>query len=88
MEKDYEPTRERVKEVFGEVLLHYRRQIGISQDELALQCGLDRTYISLLERGKRMPTIHTIFLIAPYLQIQSDAFLKEIEQRLPLDTDD
>ena len=31
----------------------YRNQLGLSQEELADICDFDRTYISLIERGKR-----------------------------------
>jgi len=30
-----------------------RNELGLSQEELASSCGFDRTYISLVERGKR-----------------------------------
>jgi hypothetical protein len=33
---------------------------GISQQQLALDCELDRTYISLIERGVQSPTIRTV----------------------------
>lgn len=32
---------------------HKRVELGLSQEQLADICGFDRTYISLLERGKR-----------------------------------
>jgi transcriptional regulator with XRE-family HTH domain len=36
---------------FGEVVRARRRELGMSQEELACSCGVTRTYISLLERG-------------------------------------
>jgi len=33
-----------------------RNKLGISQEELASRCDFDRTYISLVERGKRNPS--------------------------------
>ncbi|WP_226603243.1 helix-turn-helix domain-containing protein [Bacillus cereus] len=41
----------------------------MSQEELAFNSVLDRTYISLLERGKRKPTISTLFSLASALNI-------------------
>ena len=37
----------------GNRIKHFRNQLDISQEKLAHKCDFDRTYISLLERGKR-----------------------------------
>jgi len=44
-------------------------KIGISQEELAFQSGLDRTYISGIERGTRNPSLKNIEKIAKALKI-------------------
>lgn len=54
---------------FGELLRERRKKSGLSQEELALACGLDRTYISGLERGKRNPTLKVLALLAFSLKI-------------------
>ncbi|MEC2677522.1 helix-turn-helix transcriptional regulator, partial [Bacillus cereus] len=41
-----------IEQTFGNVLQEYRLNSKMSQEELAFNSGLDRTYISLLERGK------------------------------------
>lgn len=38
-------------------LKKYRKQAGFSQEGLALECGLHRTYVSGVERGIRNPTV-------------------------------
>ncbi|HDR8350008.1 TPA: helix-turn-helix transcriptional regulator, partial [Bacillus cereus] len=53
-----------LEQAFGHILQRYRLQSRMSQEELSFNSGLDRTYISLLERGKRKPTINTVFAIA------------------------
>jgi len=58
-----------VQRAFGQVLLEYREKSGLSQEKLALAADLDRTYISLLERGLRQPTLTTLFKIAEVLEI-------------------
>ncbi len=64
---------------FGIVLKDLRTERKISQEKLADFCNLDRTYISLLERGLRQPTILTIFKIAEALQISPSDLIKKIE---------
>ncbi len=39
--------------LFGENIKKVREKKGLSQEELANIAGFDRTYISLIERGKR-----------------------------------
>lgn len=70
----------KVEQAFGEVLKKNRVQLLISQEELAHHSGLDRTFISLLERGKRKPTINTIFSICKYLGIEPHIIIQEVEK--------
>ncbi len=53
-------TCESLKKAFGAALREARTARGLSQEELALRGDFDRTYISLLELGKRMPTIGVV----------------------------
>ena len=53
-----------VQKAFGEALREVRAGRGLSQQDLALESKLDRTYISLLERGLRQPTITTLIALA------------------------
>ncbi len=42
----------------------------MSQEAFADKCGLDRTYVSGIERGVRNPTLEIIYVIANGLQIE------------------
>lgn len=53
--------------LFRSNLIHLRKNKKWSQEELAAKSGLDRTYISMIERGKRSPTITTIFKLCDAL---------------------
>lgn len=55
---------------FGKNLREARLLADLSQEALALELGFDRTYIGLLERGKRNPSLKTICKIAAHLEIQ------------------
>lgn len=68
-------------EIFGKVLRELRENNNISQEKLAEYCDLDRTYISLLERGQRQPTITTIFKLAKALKISPSELIKLVEDR-------
>lgn len=64
---------------FGRVLQAKRLQVGLSQEQLAQQCNLDRTYISLLERGLRQPTISSLFSLSKVLGIKPSELIKLTE---------
>lgn len=65
------------EEIFGKIIQEERKAKKISQEKLSKITGLDRTYISLIENGKRSPTLTTIVKISAALQISiSDLFLK------------
>ncbi|HBL74737.1 MAG: transcriptional regulator [Bacteroidetes bacterium GWF2_42_66] len=66
-------------ELFGKVLRELREANHISQEKLAEYCDLDRTYISLLERGLRQPTITTIFKLANALNISPSKLIEKVE---------
>lgn len=68
--------------VFGKVLRELREGEKLSQEKLAEYCDLDRTYISLLERGLRQPTISTIFKIADALDVSPSELVKKVEEEI------
>lgn len=54
---------------FGRTIRAIRNRRGVSQESLALQCGLDRTYISGIERGTRNPSLTNILKLAVALDV-------------------
>lgn len=54
--------------LLGQAIRAQREQLGLSQEKLAEQCGFDRTYISMLERGKRNPSLLNLLKLAKGLQ--------------------
>ncbi|MBV5270204.1 MAG: helix-turn-helix transcriptional regulator, partial [Afipia sp.] len=54
-----------------------REYRGWSQEELAFECGLHRTYISGVERGVRNPTVLVLQKIAKALKVPAAALLDE-----------
>lgn len=54
-----------------------RKHIGLSQEELAFQCDIDRTYISKIERGIANPSLLVLFKISDVLQVEIKELLKK-----------
>ena len=67
---------------FGNILQAIRMKKGFSQEKLALECGLDRTFISMLERGVRQPSLTTLVKISNTLQIKPSKLLVETEKKI------
>lgn len=55
---------------FGAHLKKLRLQSGLSQEAFADKSGLDRTYVSGIERGVRNPTLEVISVLAIGLGVE------------------
>jgi len=69
-----------VKTEFGKVLREAREATGLSQESFADAVGMDRTTISLIERGKQSPTIETVWRLAEKLDATPSELLKRLEE--------
>lgn len=61
------PTREEILLAFGQRVRQRRLEQGLSQEALAHECGMHRTYVSSLERGERNIGLENITRIAASL---------------------
>jgi len=68
-----------VSVAFGRVLLRIRKERGLSQEALAAEAGLQRKYISLLERAEYQPKISTVFKVAEALGVRPSVFIAFVE---------
>jgi len=64
---------------FGQVVRELRLAAKLSQEELAHRCGLDRTYISTIERGKKNTTIRTMLRLGHALDTTPAHMLRAVE---------
>lgn len=55
---------------FGKRVRELRKERGWSQEEFADRCGLDRTYVSGIERGVRNTTLEVIGMISSGLNVE------------------
>lgn len=59
----------RRRQAFGERVRHLRGQAGLSQERLAEQAGLHRTYVGSVERGERNVSLDNICALADALHV-------------------
>ena len=55
---------------FGEKVKVLRKELGLSQEELAHKAGFHRTYIGMIERAERNITLANIEILANALEIK------------------
>jgi transcriptional regulator with XRE-family HTH domain len=65
-----------MRKLVGENCARLRRQRGLTQEQLAERSGFSQQYISDLERGKRNPTVVTIYEIARALDVSHTEFVR------------
>lgn len=65
---------------FGKILKKKRESLKMTQEQLAFDVDLHRTYISLLERGLKSPTIDVIFRISKALKITPAELIREVQE--------
>ena len=73
-----------IREVFAQNLRTLRQAKGLSQEELAHEAGIDRTYISALERNMYNASIDVVDRLAQVLGVEAAELLK----RSPSDTEE
>lgn len=66
---------------FGAVLQETRRTLGWTQDELAMEAGTDRSFISLLERGFSQPSLLMLVRLSGAAGIAPSDLLERVIQR-------
>jgi len=58
-----------------------RTRQGLSQEKLAELADLDRTFVSMIERGKRHPTLETAKSLAEALDVPLSTMVASAERR-------
>lgn len=74
------------KETVGKKIKELRIQKGISQEKLANECGLDRTYITYVENAKKNITIETLYKITQALNVSLKDFFDMDESQFTVKT--
>jgi transcriptional regulator with XRE-family HTH domain len=66
----------------GTSVRKFRLSKGMSQEKLGSISGIDRTYISSLERGKRNPSFLVLLRIVKALEVELSDLFNEFEENI------
>lgn len=78
----------KLEQAFGQTLREFRKKEKLSQEKLAQESNLDRTYVSLLERGLRQPSITTVFQLSKALHVSPTQIISAVELIIHEDSED
>jgi len=67
---------------FGEVIKEARLSANLSQEELGFNAGLNRNFVADIEKGRRKPSLITIFSLAKGLGLSPGALMTRTEHHL------
>ena len=67
---------------FGAILRQCRLEQGMTQEQLAWVTGVERAFISELERGKKGASIKMLFKLATGLQVEPSKLIVLVEERI------
>lgn len=67
---------------FGTVLRRVRKEVGLTQEQLAHAAEVDRTFVGMIERGERQPTVRVLFRLAEALNVEPAALIHATQQEV------
>ena len=73
--------RKDLKAKIGGVLRAQREKLALSQEAVAERAGVDRTYVSILERGLKSPTLETLEKICMALGTLPERVIEEARKK-------
>jgi transcriptional regulator with XRE-family HTH domain len=71
-----------IESAFGQVIRGLRKKSGRSQEDIAFDSALDRSFISQLETGRQQPSLITIFQLAKALGVSPSQIISSVEEKL------
>lgn len=66
-----------VVQLLGENVRYYRKLKGMTQEQLAVLAGMERSYVSDLERGTRNPSVLALGRLADALGVEASLLLSK-----------
>ena len=71
-----------IEKAVGAELSACRRKRNISQEQLGFDAAIHRTYVSLIERGVKSPTLGVLFRLCRALDVPPAKFVRNVQLRL------
>lgn len=68
---------EHILKQIGEVIVARRKELNITQEELAFRAGIDRTYIGYIENGRQNFSVSVLCSIASALNLKVSELFNE-----------
>ncbi|WP_338842161.1 helix-turn-helix transcriptional regulator [Paenibacillus glucanolyticus] len=68
--------------IFGQVIQRLRKVKNMTQEKLSETANLERTFISYLENGHKVPSLITVFQLANGLGIEASSLIKMVEDEI------
>ena len=75
-------SRDAVQQAFRLCVSELRGKRGIAQEKLAANAGIDRAYMSRLERGQNSPTLYMLVRLCAGLDLSFEEFAAEFARSL------
>jgi transcriptional regulator with XRE-family HTH domain len=66
--------------MLGDELRKAREAAGLTQEEVAFRAGLHRTYVSLLERDRKSPTLDVLFRLCDAIGVKASELIRRVEE--------
>ena len=64
----------------GAALKERRRELGLTQEDVAGAAGIDRPYVTLIEAARKQPTISVLWRLAVAIDLAPHEFAQRIER--------
>ena len=68
--------------LLGEIIIELREKEDLSQEDLAYDCGMDRSSMSKIETGKTAPSLLTLIRLAQGLNTKPSIILSMLEEKM------
>lgn len=69
-----------IDQAVGIALRELRKRKGLTQEALALEAGAERTYVSLIERGKNSPSVRMLYRLCEVLETPPSELLAHADE--------
>lgn len=67
--------------MIGDELRKARLAAGLTQEDVALEANVDRSYISELEHDKKSPTVLMLFRLCRVIQVRPSELIRRVEEQ-------